>query len=87
MANGGTDKCGICGAPPTAKKNDRDHEHRDNGLVRGILCHNCNRAFGRRLESAARGDLVGFLRRAADYFERAERNRNINWEAFLNDRF
>jgi len=83
IVNGGSENCGICGAPPATKRNDRDHEHRADGLARGLLCHNCNRAFGRRLESAARGDLVGFLRRALVYFENAERYRNFNWEAFL----
>ena len=88
MANGGSENCGICGAPPTTKrKNSRDHEHRADGLVRGLLCHNCNRVFGRRFDLgvhlATGGDVVEFLRRALVYFEHAERNRGMNWEAFL----
>lgn len=80
------ERCGICGAPPVAKRNDRDHEHVGAGLVRGILCHRCNRVLGKRMESAVRQmgmTLPEWLRAAADYIERAERQRGINYEAFL----
>jgi hypothetical protein len=57
------ERCGICGAPPTAKRNDRDHEHVGAGLVRGLLCHRCNRVLGKRMESESwRGiNLEAFL--------------------------
>jgi hypothetical protein len=80
------ERCGICGAPPVTKKNDRDHEHSARGLVRGLLCHNCNRTLGKRMEAAVRQSgmtLPEWLRAAADYVERAEEWRGINLEAFL----
>jgi hypothetical protein len=83
LVNGGSENCGICGAPPTTKHNDRDHEHAGGGLVRGLLCHDCNRALGRRQTSASRGDLIAWLRRAADYLERAERWRGVDLSKFV----
>jgi hypothetical protein len=83
MVNGGSENCGICGAPPNTKRNDRDHEHEGDGLVRGLLCHNCNRALGRRINSSARGDVIKWLRAAADYLERAERWRGIDLSKFI----
>jgi hypothetical protein len=80
------ERCGICGAPPMTKRNDRDHEHVGAGLVRGILCHRCNRVLGKRMEAAVRQSgmtLPEWLRAAADYVERAERWRGINLEAFI----
>jgi hypothetical protein len=80
------ERCGICGAPPVAKRNDRDHEHVGAGLVRGILCHRCNRVLGKRMESAVRQmgmTLPEWLRAAADYVERAEHWRGINHKALL----
>lgn len=87
LVNGGSENCGICGiAPKPVKRNDRDHEHVGAGLVRGILCHNCNRSLGKRMEAAVRQSgmtLPEWLRTAADYVERAERMRGINLEVFL----
>jgi hypothetical protein len=81
------ENCGICGRPRSAKKrNDRDHEHKDKGLVRGILCHGCNRTLGQRMETSARDagmTLPEWLRAAADYIERAERWRGVNLKEFL----
>jgi hypothetical protein len=80
------ERCGICGAPPVNKRNDRDHEHSARGLVRGILCHRCNRVLGKRMEAAVRQmgmTLPEWLRAAADYVERAEEWRGINLEALL----
>lgn len=46
-ANGGVERCGICGREPTADKRlDRDHEHKGNGRPRGLLCSQCNRRLG-----------------------------------------
>lgn len=86
LVNGGSENCGICGAPPTTKRNDRDHEHVDAGLARGLLCHRCNRVLGKRMESAVRQmgmTLPEWLRAAADYVERAERWRGINHQKLL----
>ena len=84
LVNGGSHDCGICGQPPSKKrKNDRDHEHKDDGLVRGLLCHGCNRTLSARMQSASRGDLITWLRAAANYLERAERWRGINLEKLL----
>lgn len=80
------ERCGICGASPVSKRNDRDHEHVDAGLVRGILCHRCNRVLGKRMESAVRQmgmTLPEWLRAAADYIERAERWRGIDLRQFV----
>lgn len=72
VAVNGGEWCGICGAEPTSKRLDRDHSH-VSGLVRGVLCHSCNRSLGTRMERAAHAmGLVEWLRSAADYVERAE---------------
>ena len=42
-----------------------------------------NRPFASMEDMATGGDTVEFLRRSLAYFERAERNRHVNWEAFL----
>jgi hypothetical protein len=77
LANGGSEDCGICGRPPPeGGKHRRDHEHKDTGLARGVLCWTCNLA----LRDFA---TLVWLRNATDYVERAERIRGINLEAFL----
>jgi hypothetical protein len=35
--------CWICGQPPKTRKLAVDHSHKT-GLIRGLLCYNCNRA-------------------------------------------
>ena len=38
--------CAICGAMPTTKlRLPVDHNHQT-GMIRGLLCHKCNRAIG-----------------------------------------
>lgn len=59
--------CGLCGKRQGAEKMKLavDHDHAT-GLVRGLLCHRCNRAIG------ALGDTVEGVRRALNYLERAQ---------------
>lgn len=51
--------CAACGQSETVKHNGRirrlsvDHDH-TTGLVRGLLCHNCNRAVGLLGDNAER---------------------------------
>jgi len=62
-AQGG--RCAICGRSPDEFKRafaiDHDHE---TGIVRGILCPDCNRGLG------GFQDNPGLLRRAASYLEK-----------------
>jgi hypothetical protein len=55
--------CAICGRKPTKIRLSVDHRHTD-GLLRGLLCFRCNRAYGLFHDNDARR-----LRRAADYLE------------------
>lgn len=60
------ERCGICGFEPTPeRKLDRDHVHKGDGIPRGLLCAICNMKLDDRVTAA-------WLRRAADYVERAE---------------
>lgn len=62
--------CGICGMPeqtidPRTNKTLNlpvDHDH-ETGIVRGLLCSNCNRGLGMYKNNPA------LLRKAADYLE------------------
>jgi len=65
--------CAICGKPPTAKKKflSVDHDH-ETGLVRGLLCFNCNLALGHFQD-----DLT-LVEKAANYLRRsAQENGNV----------
>jgi hypothetical protein len=37
--------CAICDHPPKTRRLSVDHDHKT-GLIRGLLCHQCNRALG-----------------------------------------
>jgi hypothetical protein len=66
--NGGP-HCGICGKmPKEGERFHRDHEHKGDGLARGVLCFRCNSALPTRVT-------LGWLRKAVDYLERAEERR------------
>ena len=55
--------CAICGRKPSkTRRLDVDHSHKT-GIVRGILCHKCNRGL------AWFGDNPSTLRSAAHYLE------------------
>jgi hypothetical protein len=77
IVNGG-EHCGVCGALPSADRLlDRDHEHRGDGLARGLLCWRHNALLSNNDWTPE------LLRAAADYLERAERWRGIDLEALL----
>jgi hypothetical protein len=77
LANGGSEDCGICGRPPPeGGKHRRDHEHKGDGLARGLLCWTCNLA----LRDFA---TVEWHRAASEYLERAERLRGIDLTKLL----
>lgn len=63
-AQGGA--CAICGKVQS-RAFDVDHDHAG-GVVRGLLCTNCNRMIGHAHDSAER------LRRAADYLESSRKS-------------
>jgi hypothetical protein len=77
IANGGSENCGICGRPPPeGGRHRKDHEHKGEGLARGLLCWTCNLA----LRDFA---TVDWMRNATSYLERAESRRGVNLDAFL----
>lgn len=55
--------CALCPRiPSTSRRLDIDHNHKLM-VVRGLLCHRCNRVLAAWIDS-------DWLRRAADYLER-----------------
>ena len=60
-------KCACCGSHQNelTKKFAVDHDH-DTGLIRGLLCSNCNTAIGRL------GDNIEGLMKALNYLEKHE---------------
>lgn len=61
--------CAICHRPErTRRRLSVDHDH-DSGVIRGLLCTNCNAGIGNL------GDNPGLLRVAAEYLEAAQ-NKN-----------
>lgn len=74
--NGGSESCGICGRErKPERRHHRHHEHKGDGFPLGILCHVCNRVIGHRLMMASGGDVLGWLRDAVAFYERAEARR------------
>jgi Recombination endonuclease VII len=66
VALNGGEHCALCGREPSEhRKLDRDHSH-STKRPRGLLCHFCNRWLPERATAE-------WLRAAADYVERAER--------------
>jgi hypothetical protein len=62
------ERCGICGAEPSARRLHRDHEHRGPGSIRGLLCFRCNTALRDYMT-------LDWLRAAVAYLERFEARR------------
>lgn len=58
-------RCSICNCHQHYQRLSVDHDHKT-GMVRGLLCTNCNRGLGRFFDSALR------LRNAAAYIEKAQ---------------
>ena len=60
------ERCAICLAPRKegGRRLHRDHDHKDNGSARGLLCFRCNARLDNRVTAE-------WLRAAADYLERA----------------
>jgi hypothetical protein len=56
--------CAICGMNRDARRLAVDHDHATN-KVRGILCHFCNTALGKFLDS------VEILKKAIEYLEKS----------------
>jgi hypothetical protein len=56
-------QCGICGGRPDGARLHRDHEHKGEGVARGLLCFQCNRKLGNKT--------ADWLRRAAAYLDEA----------------
>ena len=67
-------KCAICGGDSKHNKQGRlniDHCH-DSGVVRGLLCWECNTAIGKMKDSPV------ILRAAAKYLEQSSRHKQKN---------
>lgn len=54
--------CAICESPPKHDRLCADHDH-TTGVIRGLLCRNCNAMLGLAWDTAL------ILRRGADYLE------------------
>jgi Recombination endonuclease VII len=57
------ERCGICGAGPTTKRLQRDHEHKGAGAIRGLLCFQCNIDLRDRMTLAWLCGAVAYLER------------------------
>lgn len=51
------DACAICRRPPKRNKLSVDHRHTD-GLLRGLLCWDCNRAIAYLRDDVARAEML-----------------------------
>lgn len=72
-------KCGVCGCSGSNIVWCLDHEHKKGfggtGLVRGVLCRNCNSAEGKIVRLLKRfgvkmNELSGWLRNLADWLDK-----------------
>jgi hypothetical protein len=61
-------RCAICEAPPTRQGLCIDHCH-ETGVVRGLLCGNCNQAIGKLRDDPR------IMRAAAEYVEKYQAGR------------
>lgn len=60
-------RCAICRRPPRTRRLDVDHDHKT-GRIRGLLCSNCNRFFGRLERGRTPAKCFWLFQRAAYYF-------------------
>lgn len=66
------ERCGICGSrPKPGKKLHRDHEHKDGGEIRGLLCFRDNSALRSYMT-------IDWLRNALAYLEAYEARKNAD---------
>lgn len=55
--------CACCGSPPGKKRLGVDHDH-ETGVVRSLLCDNCNQGIGKAKESIQRLESwIAYLRK------------------------
>jgi hypothetical protein len=61
--------CAVCHRPQkSGKRLGTDHDHKRDGLIRGLLCSTCNRALGRMERTwDNKTDVALMLERLADF--------------------
>jgi recombination endonuclease VII len=70
IAINGGEFCGVCGTGPGTRRLHKDHEHKGDGAVRGLLCFRCNAALRTYMT-------LDWLLAAAAYLYRFEQRRGV----------